>query len=137
VAGERTTSSIGSHLKAFFAQSRRLISDATTSHGHRVGIAGKHPGSRVHLNVAQVVLEKTNADSASDLVLCIDIDGSDPSADFLNQLQWPGRIIVGRSKCHGATDAGPHSSYFGAMRRPAHFLTVSDVIQIFQSDLTV
>ena len=100
-------------------------------------LPGEHPGSPVHIDVATIVLEKMIADAAPDLVLCIDINGSDPPRELLDQLQRPGRTIVGRSKCHRATDGGYHPSYYGNTRRPAHFLAVSDAIQISQTELTV
>lgn len=100
-------------------------------------LPGEHPGSPVHLDVAKVVLEKLISDASPGLVLCINVNGSDPPGQLLNQLQRPGRTIVGHSKCHPSTDGGAHPSYYGRTRRPAHFLTVSDAIQISQTELTV
>src|SRR5205823_2908509 len=100
-------------------------------------LPGEHPGSPVQYDVAQIVLEKMIADSAVELVLCIDVNGADPPGKLLDQLQRPGRVIVSGSKCHRATDGGLHPSYFGKSRRRAHFLTVSDAIQISRTEMTV
>jgi hypothetical protein len=100
-------------------------------------LPGEHPGSPVHFDVAKVVLDKLIANSSPELVLCIEINGSDPPGELLDRLQTPGRTIVSRSKCHRATDGGDHPSYYGKTHRPAHFLAVSDAIRISPTELTV
>jgi hypothetical protein len=101
------------------------------------GLTGQHPGAPVPVDVAQVVLEKMVADASPDLVLCIDLNGSDPPTKVLARLQRPDRTIVSGSQCHRATDGGDHPSYYGDAHRPAHFLAVSRTIRISQTDLTV
>ena len=100
-------------------------------------LAREHPGSSVHVEVAKVVLGKMVDDASPNLVLCLDIDGVDPLDEILAQLQRPGRIITKRSKCHKATDGGDHPSYYGRTHRPAHFLSVSNALQISRTELTV
>jgi hypothetical protein len=96
-------------------------------------LPGEHPGGPVSPDVAQVVMEALISNASPDVVLCIEINGSDPPADFLSQLQRPGKTIVSRSSCH--SKAG--GSYYGKAHLPAHFLVVSDEIQRSPTELTV
>jgi len=79
-------------------------------------------------DVAQVVLAKLIADiPSSQLVLCLQINGMDPSESLLQKLQRSDRMVVSGSACHDWIDVN-HGSYYIKTGQPAHYLRVSDAV---------
>jgi hypothetical protein len=74
---------------------------------------------------ARVVLEKAISDDSPEMVLCIQIDGADPSAALIRALHRPDRTVVPASTCHIADDAD-HPTYYLATHAPAVLLSVSE-----------
>jgi hypothetical protein len=79
---------------------------------------------RVPPEAARVVLEKVIADDSPNMVLCIQIDGTDPPPELLGVLHRPDRTIVPASACHLADDVD-HPTYYIATHAPAALLSVS------------
>jgi hypothetical protein len=79
---------------------------------------------RVPPEAARVVLEKVIADDSPNMVLCIQIDGTDPPPELLGALHRPDRTIVPASACHLADDVD-HPTYYLATHAPAALLSVS------------
>jgi hypothetical protein len=102
-----------------------LLADAA------VGASGGVPPG-----AAQVVLEKEISDASSKTVLCVQIDGSDPSAALLRKLQRPDRTVVVGSECHVA-DSVQRPSYHVPTGRPAFLLSVSDIHWLSSSTIEV
>lgn len=73
---------------------------------------------------AHVVLEKLIAEDSPKMILCIQIDGEDPSPALLRPLHRPDRTIVPASACHLADDVD-HPTYYLATHAPAALLSVS------------
>jgi hypothetical protein len=98
---------------------------------------GDVKGSPVPPEVAQVVLTKLIADiPSSKLVLCLQINGTDPTKALLRNLQRPDRTVVAGSECHPWIDVD-HGDYYIKSGQPAHFLRVSDAVWISQTTVDV
>jgi hypothetical protein len=80
---------------------------------------------RVPPEAARVVLEKSIADDSPKMVLCIQIDGADPTPAFLRALRRPDRTVVPASACHLSDDVD-HPTYYSATHAPAVLLSVSE-----------
>ena len=88
-------------------------------------------------DVAQVVLAKLIADiPSSKLVLCLQVNGKDPSRTLLRHLQRADRTVVVGSECHDWIDT-QHGDYHIKSGLPAHFLRVSDAIWASSSTVEV
>jgi hypothetical protein len=84
-------------------------------------------GGPVTSDMAQLVLAQLITDSSSGIVLCIEINGADPSPSLLKKLKRMDRTIVPGSECHEWIDVN-HPDYQIMTGRPAHFLRVWDAV---------
>jgi len=102
-----------------------LLADAA------VGASGVVPPG-----AAQVVLQKEISDASSKTVLCVQIDGTDPSAALPRKLQRHDRTVVVGSECHVA-DSVQSPSYHVPTGRPAFLLGVSGTHWLSSSTIEV
>src|SRR5215467_11658734 len=91
---------------------------------------------RVPPEAARVVLEKVISEDSPNMVLCIQIDGADPTAALLGALHRPDRTVVPASACHVADDVA-HPTYYLATHSPAALLSVSGTHWISSSSIEV
>jgi hypothetical protein len=84
-------------------------------------------GVPVTSDMAQLMLARLITDSATGIVLCVEINGADPSPSLLKKLQRMDRTIVPGSECHEWIDVN-HPDYQIVTGRPAHFLRVWDAV---------
>ena len=75
--------------------------------------------------VARLVLNREIDGAPANVVLCIKVDGHDPTAEMLAALHRKDRTIVAASECRYVKDV-ERGSYHIKTKRPAHFLSVSD-----------
>jgi hypothetical protein len=93
-----------------------------------IAVPGAVSGGAVPADVAQAVLAKLIADiPSSTLVLCLQVNGKDPSQTLLHKLQRTDRTVVAGSECHPWLDT-EHGDYHIKSGLPAHYLMVSDAI---------
>jgi hypothetical protein len=64
------------------------------------GATGVISGGPVTSDMAQLVLAQLITDSSIGIVLCVEINGADPSPSLLKRLQPMDRTIVPGSECH-------------------------------------
>jgi hypothetical protein len=102
-----------------------------------VAAPGEVKGGTVPPDVAQIVLRKLIDDIPSPtLVLCLQINGTDPTKALLHTLQRSDRTVVAGSECHPWIDT-QHGDYYIKSRQPAHYLRVSDAVWISKTTVDV